>query len=619
MAAQQVHRMGSTVVEWRSAQTQRIRHLASELQPVRDRWRKSLHPQVRKIIGNWHLPLMHVLAMEAGSEDLFFNLDFSCGVRCVGRAAHSFVMPLKVTRPLMTLQELLFQAKTRNRVLLASVRSSGDVELDEASLAKTKQELDAGVMLGPWPADRLPDCVAVVSRRFPIWEHHGPQARRKCRNIDEMSESFLNSTVEDFETDTPRGIERILALVRVLQHLFGTDVTLCGFTADFKSAYRQVAISPSQYKFHGVAWWDCCQGKPMVGLLTALAFGSRRAPANWGRLVLLLMTIVWHHLLLLLLDYVDDINGVEPSFSAESARSAWIQLIDLLGLRLDPDKCSPRASFQFDCLGVHWVLNNPSGILQVLHSRVLSLKADIQGILEANLLCPGHAARLRGKLSFAVVAAFGRFGRAQLSSIKRRQYASGLKDFRLTQVLRAQLQWWLMRLSSLPPRGVPREPASKFLVAYSGGEGSGRVAVSLTDLDRQTQFCCSIIPAQVRSRWHGTQNIHRIEAVGPAICFLTCPESLRSQLLLFFIDNPSALGSMIGGWSNEAVLNDITALTWALAADLQCFVQFVHFEYVQSHSNIIDAASRAVSSHDLEAYIRRGWTQVMPVTPWHLL
>ena len=117
MAAQQVHQMGSTVVEWRSAQMQHIRHLASELQPVRDRWRKSLHPQVRKIIGNWHLPLMHVLAMEAGSEDLFFNLDFSCGVRCVGRAAHSFVMPLKVTRPLMTLQELLFQAKTRNRVL----------------------------------------------------------------------------------------------------------------------------------------------------------------------------------------------------------------------------------------------------------------------------------------------------------------------------------------------------------------------------------------------------------------------------------------------------------------------------------------------------------------------
>ena len=145
--------MGSTVVEWRSAQMQGVRHLASELQPVRDRWRKSLHPQVRKIIGNWRLPLMHVLAMKAGSEDLFFNLDFSCGVRCVGRAAHSFVMPLKVTRPLMTLQELLFQAKTRNRVLLASVRSSGDVELDEASLAKTKQELDAGVMLGSWPAD----------------------------------------------------------------------------------------------------------------------------------------------------------------------------------------------------------------------------------------------------------------------------------------------------------------------------------------------------------------------------------------------------------------------------------------------------------------------------------
>ena len=45
--------------------------------------------------------------------------------------------------------------------------------LDEASYAKTKQELDAGIMLGLWSAVEFPDFVKVVSKRFPIWEHHG--------------------------------------------------------------------------------------------------------------------------------------------------------------------------------------------------------------------------------------------------------------------------------------------------------------------------------------------------------------------------------------------------------------------------------------------------------------
>lgn len=498
---------------------------------------------------------------------MFFNLDFSLGLPFVGRAAHSFVMPLKATRPSMSVQEQLQQAPQRNQRLLASVRSSGDLELDRASLQKTQQELDDGLMLGPWEASALPEWVAVVSRRFPIWEHHGAQPTRKCRNIDDMSESLLNNTVEDFETYIPHGIEHVLALVRCLREIFPAATDLAGYTADFKAAYRQIAISPAQHKFQGIASWDCKKNQVMVGVLTALAFGSRRSPTNWGRLVSLLMTIAWRHLSLLLLDYVDDTNGVEPAFCADSGRQAWLDLMEVFGLKLDAKKCCPKAVPQFESLGVLWTLNDERGLLQVAPSRVASLQEDIQSILASDLLCPGHAARLRGKLGFAVVAAFGRFGRAQLSALKRRQYAIGLQTFSLTPVLRAQLQWWSSRLSCLPPRAIARSPTSQFLVAYSDGEGFGKVAVSLTFLDRSTEFCC----AMLLHRWGGNQNIHRIEAVGPSILLLTWQPHVSGQLVLFFIDNQSALGSMIGGWSDESVLNDITALTWALAADLQCF------------------------------------------------
>ena len=105
-----------------------------------------------------------------------------------------------------------------------------------------------------------------------------------------------------------------------------------------------MALSPTQYKFHGIAWWDCERGSVMVGALTALAalaFGAWRSPANWGRLVTLLMTIAWHHFYLLLLAYVDDTNCVEPALSAESARAVWLTLIELLRLRLGLQRSRP--------------------------------------------------------------------------------------------------------------------------------------------------------------------------------------------------------------------------------------------------------------------------------------
>jgi hypothetical protein len=458
----------------------------------------------------------------------------------------------------------------------------------------------------------------VISRRFPIWERHGSSAR-KCRNIDEMSESGINSTVEDFETYVPKGIEHILALLVLLQHIFGHDFEFHGWTADFKHAYRQMGAKPSEYPDLGIAWWDCNLQQVMVGILTALAFGSRRAPANWGRVVLFLMTISWHHFCILALDYVDDVTSIEPVFSAESGRDCFHFLVSLCGLHLDPVKSSSKADSQFDSLGVRWVLNDPAGVVEILRRRADSLIAEINDIIANNILYPGQAARLRGKLSFAAVAAFGRFGRAQLAPIKRRQYrhyASAVADFSLTPQLLSTLRWWIMRLQSLPPRAIPRSPSSKVLVAYSDGEGSGQVAVCLTFADRTTEFCCTAVPGWLLQRWSGEQHIQRIEGCGPAVCLLTWKRQLQGQLLLFFIDNTSALGSLIGGWSNEQVLNDLTALTWALAADLHVFV---YFEWVESAANVIDKASRAKCQADLQVYQQRNWRQVTAVQPWQLL
>ena len=148
--------MGASVADWRQDRRARTLHLAQQQQPLQEAWRASLDPQVRKLIGAWHMPLMHVLAFEAGSEDLFFTSGYSVGVTSLGRAMHSVVMPLKNTRPLRSVEDLHAQASSRTAALLRSVRSSGDAILDAESLRKTHAEIDAGTMLGPWRAARLP-------------------------------------------------------------------------------------------------------------------------------------------------------------------------------------------------------------------------------------------------------------------------------------------------------------------------------------------------------------------------------------------------------------------------------------------------------------------------------
>ena len=150
-------------------------------------------------------------------------------------------MPLKVTRPLSSVSDLHGQAAARTARLLKSIHSSGDAHLDVESLRRTQAEVDAGIMMGPWPSDHLPSWLRVVSR-CPIWENHGSAGTRKCCNFYDMSDSNVNSTVEDYESYAPKGIEHIMALVGLLRGMFGDNIDLLGWTADFK----QSCISPSR-------------------------------------------------------------------------------------------------------------------------------------------------------------------------------------------------------------------------------------------------------------------------------------------------------------------------------------------------------------------------------------
>ena len=80
-------------------------------------------------------------------------------------------------------------------------------------------------------------------------------------------------------------------------------------------------------------------------------------------------------------------------------------------------------------------------ILRIKEGRKEELLEEIQSILDADLLEPGHAGKLKGKLMFAASHLWGKVGRAFLLAISERQYfkpaTNSSVDLRSTSYLSA--------------------------------------------------------------------------------------------------------------------------------------------------------------------------------------
>ena len=85
------------------------------------------------------------------------------------------------------------------------------------------------------------------------------------------------------------------------------------------------------------------------------------------------------------------------------------------------------------------------------------------------------------------------------------------------------------------------------------------------------------------------QDIIEIEAVAPLLILHNWPELLREALWIHFIDNNSALGSLVKGSSSVLQQDLVIGRTWTLAASIGALPWF---DRVDTHSNPVDGLSR---------------------------
>ena len=111
------------------------------------------------------------------------------------------------------------------------------------------------------------------------------------------------------------------------------------------------------------------------------------------------------------------------------------------------------------------------------------------------------------------------------------------------------------------------------------------------------------VPREVRELWasqkahaasHASaevdfKDIIEIEAVGPLVMLYSWPWLFRNALWIHFIDNNSALGSLVKGSASVLQQEVIVGHTWSLIAELRTLAWF---DRVDTDSNPVDGLSR---------------------------
>ena len=92
----------------------------------------------------------------------------------LGWAPPAYGLLERVRPPLASYEEWRSGREMRNLKVTNRIRSSGDTDLDCGSYEKTLDEVEAGVMWGPYyTVDELPTKSVSLAPRSGIWECHG--------------------------------------------------------------------------------------------------------------------------------------------------------------------------------------------------------------------------------------------------------------------------------------------------------------------------------------------------------------------------------------------------------------------------------------------------------------
>ena len=328
-------------------------------------------------------------------------------------------------------------------------------------------------------------------------------------------------------------------------------------TEDLAKAFRQVPLHNDTLRYNVVCAWSPEAAKWQFFQMLAMPFGLKAAVLQFNRVSALVTALARRVLGIPCLGFYDDFKHSELLASVPSARDAFTDLITWLGLITDPQKSQdPTAVVKFlgtleDASGN---LGTDSFALCPTPERIQTVRAELLRVRGAPVLHLGELARLRGKLIHLAGTMAGRVG----ASLTYQCTYHITKDITTpSSALRREIDWVLALLARAPWRVVHLSMPHQGVTVISDASWSIVAGVP------QSRLCFWVFAAS-RSPFGRVldvpgwfidvlppreTHIMVTELVAALLPLLFYPELFKSTAVTFFLDNQSALMSLVKGGS----------------------------------------------------------------------
>ena len=606
------------VAERRAMHCNRILKRIRELEADEKVLHESLHQHVRSVLKGKRLLIWRELMVETGYPDLEIFEEVTEGIKLVGPAHASQAFPAGMMPAQQSVSQLEAQAVWRRKTSIGKCRSSGDtladVELWEQSLA----EAEAGWVDGPFydeseVSERVKTTDWICTRRFPL------QQPTKIRLIDDGLESGLNSAYSCYNKLTLMDMDAVVALANTVLQAFASkgvfrfslstgefltgkihggwnsDSTLLGRTLDLKSAYKQLAVNPSQGFVRVMVAYDPVKSRPAFFIFNALPFGATGSVYSFNRVA----KSLWHIMVSLggvwATQYYDDYPSVELRSLADNSRAFMEFILDALGWRFASEGKKAEPPFpSFKVLGVVMDMSQSSvGKLVVSNKpeRIDDLVRSMCEILDKGYLSGSAAASLHGQLNFAQGQYYGctlKPGMVFLQKVLRNGWHS---EYR--QELATVVCYIVAALRTSPPRHVCATDDTRVVLAFT--DGAYEPQTGLVIVDSSCDFKCVqevSVPSGLIQHWArgGAKQLIIFLEWWPILVFLArYGKRFHNRRVVVFIDNNAVRDALIKGSSPLCDLFCMLALcSYYISSNSICS----WFTRVASDSNPGDDPSR---------------------------
>ena len=424
------------VMAHRDSQLEVLKEIVKNFRDEEAEIHKNLPAEIERVVSGKNVLAFEQVLKVIRYRDVKVARRIFCGFQLSGFLEDTNEFAKRIPKNLQPVskQDLLTSSCWSRHIIASKVCSSNDREMDEEIHRITKEENEAGWLIGPFSTDELD---AKFDKRWIASPRFGVRQSNKIRPIDNFSIHGQNTTVSANETIPLGGVDAIMCLAKwavgsvsedrtirvpdgkgswlegVLHPGWSTDSarTIMGQCIDLKAAYKEVPRDSQDAAISVIATWNPFNSSVELYESIALPFGSTGSVFGFNRFSYALRKILIRMFACLVTSFFDDFPVTEFQELAEHTSSVILKVFDLLGWKISTDKIKPFSQV-FDAIGVQFdsmgLTTGGSIVVSNTRRRRDAIVSEIDGYLQSMFIASHEAASLKGRMLYGEAQHWGR-------------------------------------------------------------------------------------------------------------------------------------------------------------------------------------------------------------------